>query len=1312
MAAGQGRRCAFATRRGRSPSGRFRWSVYCGVALAVAVAFASGQAFAQLTDLRLRIAWGGGDPRRWSGEIKVDGGELIDWTPLGLAPDAPGAQFRTPSGLGLEQRSPTTYDACEIVVRSDLSTRLRIVIAPQDDPTSVRPHDILLQDLLADFRELPLDDRRNRVLVRRAPQDELRVILHRANMIYAPGEEMEFSLHPHWAGLPAGASLVCRVSLMDPAGDEVHGQDHQLQTDEQGNAPPLENLKVTLPSSEGVYDLTVTISPKRLAPSLVRARPLLTRRVQVVVIGETTVALPQDRESEAEDKTNPWKELISIDPSHPLWWERLRALPQLKRWPARMQQPLGNGKPRKTEIAGESFVELGPGQWQAYPLPVNRVGQPHLLEISLPPGRRQLIGISILEPDAAGQIPQINLDSGVDTASSQFLEAPAAPGLHRLVFWPRTRSPLVLLANRHASEAASYGEVRLLDGPSRLPTPSAELAETAAEPPRNNRRLAALYLDKPLFPENFGAADALDEETGRALKDWNTFYVGARRLAEYLKFAGYGGAVISVVCEGSALYPSRLLEPTPKYENGLFFGTGQDPIRKDVLELLLRVFDQEGLTLIPSVQLATPIPALEQIRRRGESAGLEPVGEKGRSWMTDMGGGDPLGFYYNPLDSRVQQAILAVVDELAARCEDHPSFGGIAIQLGRDSLTMPGEAWGLDDRTMALFARETGASPPMQGPDRHQARAKYVGGEGRGQWLSWRAHRLAFFRRRLLEAVQSRRAEAKLILAGVHLFSVPEAASRLRPKLPHVDDFQPALLSLGIDLQLDEAIDGMVWLRPQRTSPPTASGKPGAAEAAYLQANVSGVADRRFAEIASAGAMHYQAPTSERLTSFEEARPFGDENSELWLTTQFAPSGALNRRRFAHSLAVADPKLLIDGGWLAVMGQEDAVRPLFQAFRQLPNRPFHETPSADGGAAPVVLRTLTVDGQTWAYVVNDSPHPVELWAQFQTASERPVTSLDGRPLPPIRSTAPWQVQLEAYDFLAMRFEARGAQLREWRVQSSPEAQSGMERAMAELRLRAGMLQSPPPWNVLSNPGFESESSTGEIQGWLRAAGENIEIATTKNEKYVGQQSLMLKNRSSSSAAWVRSEPFDPPPTGRIAVLVRLKGGSRRQPNLRLAVEGRFRGEVYYRYATVGAGRESPPLKGEWAQYILPIDDLPANGLSELRIGFDLMGPGQVYIDDVQVYQLWFLDDERRELLKSIALADFQRGKGRLAECQRFVESYWPQFLFEHVALPTRPSENAGLAAASPDSQDSKPAESKRRAVLESIHRMRKKMLRF
>jgi hypothetical protein len=161
-------------------------------------------------------------------------------------------------------------------------------------------------------------------------------------------------------------------------------------------------------------------------------------------------------------------------------------------------------------------------------------------------------------------------------------------------------------------------------------------------------------------------------------------------------------------------------------------------------------------------------------------------------------------------------------------------------------------------------------------------------------------------------------------------------------------------------------------------------------------------------------------------------------------------------------------------------------------------------------------------------------------------------------------------------------------------------------------------------------------------------------------------------RSNQAVVWVRSNPFPVPKTGRLSVQVWLRtDANEEQPPLRLAIEGRLNGQTYYRPAEVGAklGRDNPPaLKKTWSPYLLRIDNLPTSGLTDLRVAFDLMGKGEVWIDDVQLYDLWFDTTEQNELLKQLALADFYLGKGELAQCMRILDGYWPEYLRRHVPL--------------------------------------------
>ena len=86
------------------------------------------------------------------------------------------------------------------------------------------------------------------------------------------------------------------------------------------------------------------------------------------------------------------------------------------------------------------------------------------------------------------------------------------------------------------------------------------------------------------------------------------------------------------------------------------------------------------------------------------------------------------------------------------------------------------------------------------------------------------------------------------------------------------------------------------------------------------------------------------------------------------------------------------------------------------------------------------------------------------------------------------------------------------------------------------------------------------------------------------------------------------------------------------------------------------------------RYSFPLDYLPGEGLSELRLGFELLGAGEVWVDDVQIFDLAFSEAERYELSKLISLASVVLEKGQLADCSQLLDGYWPQFLVSHVPL--------------------------------------------
>ena len=126
-------------------------------------------------------------------------------------------------------------------------------------------------------------------------------------------------------------------------------------------------------------------------------------------------------------------------------------------------------------------------------------------------------------------------------------------------------------------------------------------------------RKVLTYYNKPLFAENFGAQEARTTDNATTLDDWQTFYQGGMRLADYLQFSGNAGTMLNVLSEGSSLFPSNHFESLPKYDSGAFFSNGQDPLKKDVLEMLLRIFNERQLKLVPTLQLSMCLRELEAI---------------------------------------------------------------------------------------------------------------------------------------------------------------------------------------------------------------------------------------------------------------------------------------------------------------------------------------------------------------------------------------------------------------------------------------------------------------------------------------------------------------------------------------------------------------------------------------------------------------------------------------------------------------------------------------------------------------------------
>ena len=274
---------------------------------------------------------------------------------------------------------------------------------------------------------------------------------------------------------PTGGNARIKIQLLG-GGKELWSQQHDVQAD-RAEAIPVE---VPLPGEEGVYDIAITAANNPNWSQAVRQplswkRTIAERRVQLVVLHPQRPAARADRE---------FTQIVEIDPANPKWFEKLNEklsrLPQLPltktQLPRLWKGPLGNDCLQTRRHPLGELAELRPNadspdvSWEAYWLPISQPGRPHILEVDYPSDVPQTLGLCILEPDAAGAMAPIGVDSGVDNAAEVVAPDEAPRWLrHRLIFWPRTATPLLLVSNGRDRAPAVYGKIRVLADGEHLP---------------------------------------------------------------------------------------------------------------------------------------------------------------------------------------------------------------------------------------------------------------------------------------------------------------------------------------------------------------------------------------------------------------------------------------------------------------------------------------------------------------------------------------------------------------------------------------------------------------------------------------------------------------------------------------------------------------------------------------------------------------------------------------------------------------------------------------------------------------------------
>ncbi len=1238
---------------------RRRWLI---VALAVFAALLPGRTPAQVADSlsetwRLRVAWGGGAAVRWQVRASLDRGDLSELGLLGRQPDTPGSLWLVDGRLEGRQPRPRSFDGFDITAQAPREALLRIELrAAGSEETHVV--ETTIERLLTQQQRLTLDETGNTLLVHRANDDSLRLSLQHEDLIFSPGDVLRFMVEPAIAGVNAGSSLDLAVELIEGRqGRSLTTQTQRVALPVRGTTPVPWSLP--LPSEPGVYTVQVTARHppgNRVAFWAGGGKQdlLANRSFQVVVHGDAPVTRFANPE---------WSTVAQIDPANPRWWNRLPEWSRLGRLTGSANSPTGNHPFRTRDFHGTTLAELPPSSegdapWQAYPLTGARPGEPHLLEIDLPADSPLEIAMRIYEEGEDGQLHPTDTERGVaidrwvpDQGGGQLVT-------HRMIFWPRTTSPLIVLQNAHPTRPCLYGPIRLRHAPAN-PTPRSGSASHEAHP-----LLARFSWDGLMARMSVGRNGP---HGGPQIDDTQAYYDAANRLADFLELGGYNGAVVTVLADGGSAARLADYPLTPRLNSSpLGSGTADLPL-VDPMRLLLEVFAQRGLTLTPSLCFNFTLPPLEaELRLTDDPAAAMIVADfAGRPRILTAADGLPGSPHYDILERRVEQEILRVVDQLILRYGEQPALGDIAIELSSDSyLVLPAPHFGLTPQRIRRFAAAIDASDEQLQTWLTDPRKLLNEPQTRGQLLAWRAAETTHLWRRVAARIEAWSPEATLLLMCDEMFSSRDYQGLVRPRLYGTPRLEDLYLERGVDLQAlasirNIAIPGVAF---QTTSLPLSDA------AIPMHLNELSV---RAETLAQRGLVVAKQPRWMRSPAVNGAgagtlRPLVFDRLGV----------AEHRELVARWRYTRGPVIL--GSQSGPSADVLATRAMLTTASQLASSKHSDVISEQ----PLVAYLHRAPGDVTVTVANPSPWPITATVRFDVQEATTASYvLDARSTPSSvdypRGKHDWPVSLAPYSMLGIRFHTSKVTITEIKRSDSSLLVEPLRERLNDLEQRD--LTARQIYDALPNPSFEQLDPTGNPIGW-RLEGETVSQTSSRFASSPGLQGdYALRLYSSGSGATMVSEPFLAPPTGQLAMVFYVRPNElSSDTQLRLILE-EVGGHSTPRNIILTGDRLMEDQKSQdWVGYRFGVEDLPLDSQAKLRVKLALVGRGDVAIDAIELYQVVFPLDlnprdseyQRLAIAQRIEKARTALEQERFADCLHEVESYWARFLVEY--LPQTP----------------------------------------
>ncbi|MEZ6135682.1 MAG: hypothetical protein R3C53_12300 [Pirellulaceae bacterium] len=1237
-------------------------------------------------ECELRIVWGGPVARPFEGLIGIDGGTLYALRNLSLQADSIGTiRPEGRSKITILRHSPSLFGGVDLLVRGELDSKLSLQFM---DPftNQTKQLQVALRDVMQGNWLEPLDDRGTRCAIERQTHDRLRVESQQSAMVNI-GEAWQARVTGYRTGLPAGPYTLTTNILRDGirAGEE---RSQQVVIDQEGSFPTIECEFV--PADEAAYLIEFSLRRKRLG-GLVNSQVSLTRRTELIALdpaGSTKhiidwkPVLSYEMHEAASGSGRDWFSSLSE-------LQRVASIGAAARGPsAEIQAAIHHGElgtrelditPAVDDPLPQKCLTVGADSWIALPLTGLQEGVPHRLQVRVPTDQPLHLAISIRTPGSDGELPALSPDWGF-VIDARECANDGRMATHEIMFWPGQFQTYLLFANMDHDQPASIVSLAL---------EAAEVGRFSAESTPSisemlgQQRMVGLYLDKPLIAEGFSTAGVNDPVNGRPLCSLSTWFDATERLGQYMHWAAADTLVLKVYADGGAIFPSQRLDPSRRFDNGTFFTDGRSPDIKDCVELLLRRFDRDGQRLILAIDFDSALPALA---RWDNQPGLLKRDIQGNAWPPASPHDRTRHVRYNPLDSRVQAEIGLVIGEISQRYAGHRSFAGIALQLDQDShMVFAGDKWCVDPQILQQFASAVGVHPPKE--DQLQ---QWLGSAARLAFLNWRAQEMTKFYSALASTLATHQPGAKLYLNAVRLWErLPDSRAFIDPEaiLRSPSEY---LMAYGIDVEglataehvvlmngslnrFREHTDSQDWML-KLSSVRALQNRPGGLAASVV----------------------VQQPVGSQLLELERLASTSRNSTSNWIFPHASGWGDYARKELISQLYYNDSQLLVSGGWLPVAGQEPATRSLYQALRQFPPITLDDVQLSDP-QSNVRVRQGVYHGKMYVQIVNNAPWSETIKLRVQGNSAANVRQLGSAD--PLQSTIA-ESQLmrsgEQWEWTVPPLSLRGLEVDDPTAKVMEVGHGTNAKTITRLAKELQTLEEiivgagdPAQRSVLSdlNGDFEDAGDALKPRGWSLSMLPGVKIYRTNELPHSGRSSLVIENESEASA-WIQSQSITPPASGRLAVHAWLRAPTAaKSTRVRLSVIGRLKnGERYERWQFFGEDGTDRALANDWGRRpaVLVVADVPTQELTDIQVAIDLVGPGKIWVDDVEIFELRLHPDERIYLRGQVLVAKEKLAAANPYPAELLLDSHWGHYLSKYQSLQSQGNgESPGRMAESP-----------------------------